>query len=502
MAASFARDRRISQQLAVEPVDTFAPNGSYETLVLSDIHLSDAHPVDKRGPLWMAYKRSEFFVDEDFRRLLDHFDDESDGPCEVVLNGDIFDFDNITRLPDGPPGPIDWLARLRGLASEEWMSLFKIDCIIDDHPIFFEALSRFVQRGNRAVFVIGNHDLELHWPRVQDRIFRALALPPVAWSRLLFCNWFFTSGDDTYISHGNQYDPYCVARDPIDPLVLMFGRPRVRIPFGDLAERYMLNGMGYFNPHATSNYIMSAGKYVRFFLKYMLRTQPLLVWTWFWSALVTLGMTLWEHWRPPMRDPLLVDEKVQAIADRSHATPSIVRKLNALNVPSASANPFKLMRELWLDRGLFFLGVVYGAFQLVLTVNFVLPISAWWVLVPLGLLFPVFLHYSFRVVPGVFAEPLLDEARADLIARITGARYVIFGHTHIPEMRQIGPVMYANCGFWSPAFAEPECQQRIGTQTYARLRPTEDGARRLELWEWPPGGTEPVPFMPETPAVI
>ena len=55
----------------------------------------------------------------------------------------------------------------------------------------------------------------------------------------------------------------------------MGGKPRVRIPFGDLAARYMLNGMGYFNPHQSENYIMSAVSYLRFFFRYMLRTQPL-----------------------------------------------------------------------------------------------------------------------------------------------------------------------------------------------------------------------------------
>jgi hypothetical protein len=39
----------------------------------------------------------------------------------------------------------------------------------------------------------------------------------------------------------------------------------------------MLNGMGYFNPHASDNYIMTAQSYLRFFLKYMLRPQPLLI---------------------------------------------------------------------------------------------------------------------------------------------------------------------------------------------------------------------------------
>src|SRR5262249_15158730 len=174
-----------------------------------------------------------------------------------------------------------------------WMSVFKMDVIVREHPIWFQALGDFIRRGHRAVFIIGNHDVELYWPGVQRRVCEALGVesPPVldeiepaaGPGSVAFCNWFYLSGGDTYVSHGHQYDPHCVVKDPIDPMIQVKGRPRVRVPFGDLAARYMLNGMGYFNPHASDNYIMSAGNYLRFFFKYMLRTQPLLLWTWFWG---------------------------------------------------------------------------------------------------------------------------------------------------------------------------------------------------------------------------
>jgi UDP-2,3-diacylglucosamine pyrophosphatase LpxH len=472
------------------------------TIVLSDLHLADAEPLDPRRPHWKAFKRREFFVDADVERLLEHVL-ALDEPAELVLNGDVFDFDTVMEMPPPAPGqregtkpsPVHWLMRLRGLSSEEWMSVFKMDCIVRDHRPWFEALGRFVARGHRLIFVIGNHDLELHWPVVQQRIRAAMAMPPGCESKVVFCNWFYLSGGDTFISHGNQYDPYCAAPDPIHPLIEVRGRPRVRIPFGDLANRYMLNGMGYFNPHATANYIMSGLEYATFFFRYMVRDQPLLIWTWFWSACVTLVTTLDEFLRPAMRDPLQIEEKVAGIAERSQATPSMVRQLAAVDVPSACTRPLMIARELWLDRGLLFLGMVYVAVQAVLAINYLWPISPLWVLLPLTLLFPLFLTYSFRVRPETFSQPLLTPERAGLIARITGTRFAVFGHTHEPELRPIGPLLFANAGFWSPAFAEPECRTRIGTQTFAWLRPGPHG-RTLTLWEWPPGGTEPRPFTP------
>lgn len=69
------------------------------------------------------------------------------------------------------------------------------------------------------VFVIGNHDIELHWPLVQKSLLHFLALSPEQESRVKFCEWFYLSEGDTAIEHGNQYDDYCVASNPIHPLI-------------------------------------------------------------------------------------------------------------------------------------------------------------------------------------------------------------------------------------------------------------------------------------------
>ena len=243
------------------------------TYVVSDMHLSEAQEPDPRRPLWMAYKRREFFIDEEFAAFLEHIAKKATGPVELLLNGDIFDFDNIVTMPS-QDRQIEWLERARGLGSEEWKSQFKMSRIIEDHPGWFEALGQFVAKGHRAIFVVGNHDVELYWPSVQRMICEALDTPVPSSigdedtdESVVFCNWFYLSGGDTYVSHGHQYDPNCVVRDPIDPLIEVHGRPRVRIPFGDLAARYMLNGMGYFNPHQSENYIMGAIAYLRFFFR-------------------------------------------------------------------------------------------------------------------------------------------------------------------------------------------------------------------------------------------
>jgi hypothetical protein len=207
-----------------------------------------------------------------------------------------------------------------------------------------------------------------------------------------------------------------------------------------------------------------------------------------------------DHWRPALRDPMLIEERARTIAERSNATPSMVRQLAALTVPSSCTNPFAIVRELWLDRGFLFLALCFAAWQVVLHVNIAWPISPLWVFPALVLVFPPYLVYATRIQSTVFVKPLLTTRRAELIQRITGAHNVIFGHSHKPEEKKVGPVQYVNGGFWSPAFAEPECKHRIGTQTFVWVRPGPEGVRQAQLFEWPPGGDEARAYRPEPTA--
>ena len=465
------------------------------TLILSDIHLTEIEDIDPNRPLWMAYKRREFFVDDDVLNLVTYAEERADGPLELILNGDIFDFDSVRQLPTTPFAPIDWLAKARGLGSEAWMSEFKIETILKDHRPLFAALAAFVERGNRIVFIAGNHDLELLWPSVQTRIRKALRVSNGD-ENVRFCNWFYISGEDTYVSHGHQYDHFCSAKNAIDPLIEIKGRPQIRLPFGDLCHRYLINGMGYFNPNAAGNYIMGLVDYTKFFFKYMAKTQPLLLITWFWGSIATLLVTLNHHWRPAMRDPLTVDDKVRDIAKAAQASPAMVRQLHALSIPPACSNPFLIFRELWLDRGFLLLFLFFAACQIILVLNYAWPISPLNVLIPIGLMLPLFFLYAYQVRPTVFAEALINERRAELIHQITGATNVICGHTHEPEVRQIREIRYINGGFWSPNFKTPECKERVGAQTFVWIRPNEAGGRSAELLEWPDDGVAPLTFVP------
>jgi UDP-2,3-diacylglucosamine pyrophosphatase LpxH len=322
------------------------------TAVISDLHLCEAEPINPRYPLWKKFKTRQFFFDEVFSDFLEHLEKKAKGEqIELVLNGDIFDFDSVLKLPHAPTYRISWLEKKRGLFPRPGKSRFKIQTILKDHEVFVSGLRNFLLKGHRAIFVIGNHDLEMHFPEVQEELLSALQLPEDKVQNVRIADWFYISNQDTLIEHGNQYDPYCVCENPIHPFSQGYNYKSMCLPFGNLACRYLMNGMGFFNPHVDANYIMSLPEYIRFFLKYVSRAQPGLILTWFFGALCTLWYSFVDRLNKPVRDPMKIEDRVNEIAFQANAEPRMVRELRELFAEPASSNPFLIAS--WIGHFLF-----------------------------------------------------------------------------------------------------------------------------------------------------
>jgi UDP-2,3-diacylglucosamine pyrophosphatase LpxH len=453
--------------------------------VISDLHLCEAGDPHPKIPLWKKFKSKEFFFDEAFKQFLNLLINMSSGePVELILNGDIFDFDSVMALPEAPPYRISWLEKARGLHAEEPKSCFKIERILENHPVWISALRDFIIRGNRAVFVIGNHDLELHYTSVQKIILRFLDLPEEWKSNVVFNEFFYVSNQDTLIEHGNQYDPYCVCQDPINPLIQRFNKIEVRQPFGNLASRYMINGMGFFNPHSDSNYIMTVPEYIKFFLKYMVRAQPLIIWAWFWGATMTLVHAFFDRLLPEVKDPLLTEDKVEEIARKANATPRMVRELLELKAHPASSYPLVIARELWLDRAALVMIFFLVTYMMFVSVKLLWSVSLFWLFIPLFLFLPFFIFYAKSISSKTltFKEP--KERILTTAGHITGVKRVVYGHTHIIRHEMIGEVEHLNSGTWSPAFMDVECTKPVGHKNFVWIEPDVDGLRKATLFEF------------------
>lgn len=479
--------------------------GRPHTLVFSDIHLSTAEPVDPARPLWKRYKQRDLFVDDAIAHMLRHVRDTVHGPIEVVLDGDVFDFDAVTEIPTPEPWPVSWLERLRGLSPTEPKSAWKMGRILDDHPTFIAALRDMLVAGHRVVFVIGNHDIELFWPEVQTILRDRLNVPD---GDLRVCDWFYVSDGDTLIEHGNQYDAYCLCSDPLFPTIRVMpnGPLRIRLPFGSYAARYMVNGMGFINPHVSSAWIMSLWDWLVFFYKHVAATQPLLLFTWLWGAAVSLYASLRDGILPSEADVLELDDRVDAIAARAQSTPRVTRGLNALKAQSAVFFPWKIARELWLDRVFLLIAIfvvtleIHGFVQLFASVGVI-----WWFAL-IGLVMPAFVFYARTIQSDVDNLDWQIRQRLPTVARLVNVRRVVLGHTHREGHLHLDGVELLNAGTWSPAFRDVACTEPVGRRCVVWIRPNDAGQRTATVEAWTGDGfaaipSEPPRVLPRLPTV-
>ena len=150
-----------------------------DLIVLSDLHLGQG--LRKDEPRYVPTE--DFFHDLQFAHFLEHLQQRyRDDPkmLKLVLNGDTFDFLTITATPDEDEASrrgfsVSATEQKFGLNPTALKSVYKLDVIVNGHREFFQALSRFVAAGFEVEILRGNHDLELHFSDVQERIIDHLA---------------------------------------------------------------------------------------------------------------------------------------------------------------------------------------------------------------------------------------------------------------------------------------------------------------------------------------
>lgn len=460
------------------------------TAIISDLHLTDAEPsrprMKMRSRLWKKFKTKEFFIDQALADFMIEIQEKANGhPVELILNGDIFDFDSTMSYPEKSIFPVSWLETRRGLFPQEDKSVYKIKVILEEHQLFVNELSNFVKKGHTIVVIPGNHDVELAFEKVQNTFIDALQLNELDKRRVRFVDWFYISNNDTFVEHGHQQDPYCMCENPLNPFLIDYNIVSVRLPFGNVATRFIMNGMGLFNPHVEKNFIMSLPEYLTFFVKYLIRTQPLIIWTWFWGAITTLLHVTLERFAEVKKPKHDLETTVEKCAMNSKSTPYAVRRLQELFTIPAVQNPIMIMKELWLDRAFLLASILGGVFLFTYQLKQFFGISFYWVFLPLLLCAPFFLFYarSINSLVGVYKEP--DEYIMNQQAEITGVNRIVCGHTHIARHEFYGSVEHLNSGSWSPGFTNVECTESVVRNNYiwisAADEPTPTTPRKAEL---------------------
>src|SRR5262249_4862359 len=146
--------------------------GSHNILVISDLHLGeDLKPATKSG-----YLPHMPLLERELESFLDHYrKSRRDGrPWELIVNGDMVDFLSVCLFPEGSESD-DPEDRVWGIGTGAEAAGRRRGGAPARHAGVFRALARFVGAGNKLGIVAGNHDVEFHWPVVQETFKKGVA---------------------------------------------------------------------------------------------------------------------------------------------------------------------------------------------------------------------------------------------------------------------------------------------------------------------------------------
>ena len=452
-------------------------------LVLSDLHLCD---VEEHADGWKSYKSERFTFDAELSALLTRFEASAqpgDG-LTLVLNGDIVDFDLVTAEPDPAPWPVAGHERRRGLEPTEAKSAWKLQRVLSHHHALVEALAAFIVRGHRVVYVLGNHDRELHFEGVQSVLVDALR---DAGTRLClvvperpvrFEPWFFHVPGELYAEHGNQYDYYTSFRHLLEPTWTHGGARHIALPMGNLSNRYLMSSMGYFNPHA-ADYILNVFSYLTHWLRHYAFTRRSLALNWFFGSLAAMGALLRQRGRT-LRLPDDYDGRLAQAAQRADLSVEQILKLRALARKPITDRFFRVAREFWIDRLALALLMTLGTVMLAvadvpLWVKWMVPFSSF----PLLYLGYEWLARGETIFTVEHEIPLIARAIGELLK----VPIVTFGHTHLPRTIPVSKgVTFVDTGTWAPMLKERN-RHAPGYWNYLQAR-VENGEATLLLGSW------------------
>ncbi len=151
-----------------------------EIIVLGDIEMGGGTLTD------------DFISDNALSELISELN-RRPHPVDLILNGDTFDF---LKCPYSKGGK---LVYTRHITAE--VSLNKLDLICSAHKKVFDVLTKFIRSPHHNLFfVFGNHDLDLVFPQVQEKLRKMLR----AKSNVHFIIRY--NADGVYVEHGMQYD--------------------------------------------------------------------------------------------------------------------------------------------------------------------------------------------------------------------------------------------------------------------------------------------------------
>ena len=391
-------------------------------LVISDLHLGeDLRPIATS----VSLLRQLATLVRELVAFLTHYSQHRLGsrPWRLVINGDLIDFMSMQIMPDAAPATDE--ERRYGLGHGEPESLTKLDRVLGRHPEIFRALASFVAAGNELVLVVGNHDVEFHYPSVQRRFLESLVELGAAGDRIHFCPWFYYEPNLVYVEHGHQYDEYCSFDYQLQPVVE--ARGGVACTMSHAGVRYFTNSNPQMNPHDAEGW--NFVDYLRWMYQLGARgtARVLLSYAHLIHKLLEIWVSLTDRASDAARGALH-DARLRALASSNRLAVDKVKAIDSLRRLPVLKSFRKILTAMFLDRLLLGLAAI---------ITFALAVAlshGWW---QLGSALAV-IAGGVAVNHALSRLRLLDSAELlrrvpEAIRQIIQAQFIVFGHSHQAE---------------------------------------------------------------------
>jgi UDP-2,3-diacylglucosamine pyrophosphatase LpxH len=478
-------------------VSTTPAAAKQNLLIISDLHLGeDIKPATRMGQL-----RHLVLLERQLEAFLSHYSKtRHDGrPWRLVVNGDMVDFLAVCLLPR--EGDLEPEARAEaeghpedlvyGLGNRPAAAKNKMARVLARHPGVFRTLAEFIGAGNELSIIVGNHDVEFHWPVVQETFKRGVsarwnesrpARRPGAMTaaeveqRITFHPWFYFQENVVWVEHGHQYDEYCSFDYLLNPVTP--DGEEVILNVGAAGARYISNHLEGCDPHQQEDW--DAIGHIRWTLAQGARGMARVYRSYVAFVLRMLGM-----WRMFAKQPAEVEarrrthrEKLRELAARTRLDEKTLEALDDLRHRPLMHNLGKLIAALMLDR------MLVLATTVLLILVFVLALPWGWALAAVGGTIALGWLTNWWLSRGRMVDPAPKmRAVTQRIRNLVHTPYVVMGHSHYPQAVKLdGGGMYFNTGTWV-ATERPGLLQSF---THVLIR-HDKGGPRAELCQWRDG---------------
>lgn len=208
-------------------------------IVISDCHLSAGRFFEGR-----LNPHEDFHFDDEMCAFFEFFStgaygEDPKGPVEVELfiNGDYLDFLNVP-----------YHGEFEDAITEE-IALYKLEAIIAGHPKVMAALREFAKKpGKKITYLIGNHDADLFFPKVRERITREWDPDgkfPSEKVILIADRDRVRYEGGVEIHHGNQFEAVHVLNFEKPLLTSYLDKPVLNLPWGSFYVLKIINRLKY-----------------------------------------------------------------------------------------------------------------------------------------------------------------------------------------------------------------------------------------------------------------